>query len=170
VRQRCEAAGVDWVVIRPPLVYGPGVEANFLRLINVIKKRFPLPLGAVRNRRSIISVANLAEATAAALEAPGAANQVLMISDATVSTPELLRAVAKALGVKAWLVPVPTCLLFAMGKLTSQAREVSRLCGNLEIDPNPSMIALGWRPSQSLDEAMRDTVAGPCSPSSGEVR
>lgn len=158
VRQRCEAAGIAWTIIRPPLVFGPGVGANFERMISAVGSGFPLPLGSVRNRRSIIYVENLADATVAACRAEGAANQVLMLADQTLPLPELLRAIASAQGRRVRLFPVSPAFLRLAGRLTGKSGEVQRLCGSLEIDPKPAMALLDWAPRISFEEAIYATV------------
>lgn len=158
VRERCEAAGVEWTILRPPLVHGPGVKANFARLVALVARQLPLPLGSLRNRRSIVHVDNLAAAAVQACQAPGAANRLLLIADATLSTPELIRAIATAAGVRARLVQIPPMLLNLAGRLTGKQAMVERLCGSLELDVAASWEALGSTPDLPPDAAIRQTV------------
>ena len=158
VRARCSAAGIEWTIIRPPVVYGPGVKGNLDRLIALVARRIPLPLGSIANCRSMVHVDNLAAAAVRACTAPGAADRVLLIADTTVSTPDLLRAVAAALGVKARLVPVPGWLIATAAWLTGRRAASDRLLGSLELDTRDSFAALDWRPTASLDEGLRSMI------------
>lgn len=160
LRQRCTAAGIEWVIIRPPLVYGAGAKGNFERLIALITRRIPLPLASVHNRRSMVYVDNLASATVRACDAPGAANRVLVIADTTLSTPDLLRIVGTALERPARLLPFPPALLRLAGRLSGRSAIVDRLIGSLEVNSEDSFRALDWRPPIAPDTAMRETVAG----------
>lgn len=159
VRQAGERGGIEVVILRPPLVYGPGVKANFSRLIKLIQSGMPLPFGGIRNRRSIVDVANLAAAIVCAGTAEGAAGRTLMVADATLSTPELIRAIADAAGVSCRLVPVPPAALRFLGTISGRGAEMQRLCGSLEIDVAQTGPALGWRPIRSLNEGLRAMVA-----------
>lgn len=159
VRDRCQAAGIEWCILRPPLVYGPGVAANFERMMSAVSKGLPLPFGAIRNRRSIIYVHNLADAIVNACSAPGAAGEILMLADRTLSLPELLEAIASAQGRGLRLLPVPPALLRLIGKVMGRSGEVDRLCGSLEIDSSPSFAQLNWTPPIPFDAAIRATVA-----------
>lgn len=159
LRQRCSAAGIEWVIIRPPLVYGAGVKANFERMIALVAKRIPLPLASVRNRRSMVHVANLASATVRACVARGAANRVLVLADMTLSTPDLLRAVARASDTTAHLFPVSPAVLRLVGRLSGKSNIVDRLIGSLELDSEESFRALDWRPPIAPEQALRETIA-----------
>lgn len=148
------------VVVRPPLVYGPGVEGNFERLLAAIWRGRPLPLGAVHNRRSLLAVDNLADALLACADHPAAAGRTFLVSDGeAVSTPDLVRRCARALGVspRLWAVPVP--LLRALGTLAGRSGAVERLTGSLEIDDGSIRVALGWRPRIAMDDALDATAA-----------
>ncbi|MCX8477988.1 MAG: NAD-dependent epimerase/dehydratase family protein [Sphingomonas sp.] len=159
LRQRCSAAGIEWVIIRPPLVYGAGAKGNFERLIALIARHIPLPLASVRNRRSMIYVANLASATVRACDAPGAANRVLVIADTTLSMPDLLRIVGTALERPARLFPFPPALLRIAGRLSGKSAIVERLTNSLEVNSEDSFHALDWRPPITPGKALRETVA-----------
>ena len=152
---------MEIVVVRPPLVYGPGVRANFLRLIRLVERRWPLPLGAVRNRRSLIYVGNLAELLVAAASAPGAAGRTLLAADGEdLSTPQLVSEIGRALGTPARLIGVPAGLLRLGGALTGMRAEVGRLVDSLVIDAGETRDLLRWRPPFSVQQGIADTVRG----------
>jgi nucleoside-diphosphate-sugar epimerase len=146
------AAGIEVVVLRPPLVYGPGVKANFLALMRALARGLPLPLASVDNRRSLLYVRNLADAVIRCLDAPQAAGRTFNVTDgAAVSVPELCRRLGAALGRPARLFPFPPALL-------SLAPPLRRLTGSLELDDSALREALGWRPPHSMDEGLRQTA------------
>jgi nucleoside-diphosphate-sugar epimerase len=145
------------VSVRPPLVYGPGVGANFLRLMHTVARGWPLPLGAIANRRSMVYVGNLADAIAAVLENPNASGPCLVSDGEDVSTPELVRRVAAALDRPARLIPVPPALFFAAGALLGRRADVERLLGDFAVVPT-RLISLGWRPPYSLAQGLVATV------------
>ncbi|WP_374512293.1 NAD-dependent epimerase/dehydratase family protein [Niveibacterium sp.] len=152
---------VDAVVLRPPLVYGPGVGANFARLLDVVRKGYWLPLGAIENRRDLVFVGNLADALCLLGEHPDAVGKVFLISDGEpLSTPALIRAVGDALGKRARLIPVPAKLLHGLLSLLGKEAEADRLLGSLEVDISTLTHGLGWRPRYSLATALAATVAG----------
>jgi len=144
--------GLRLTVLRPPLVYGPGVRANFLSLLNAVARGWPLPLASIDNRRSLIGAGNLADAVARCVEAPQAAGKTYMVSDgAPLSTPALCRAIASALGRTARLLPFPTSLL----EIAPPARKLTR---SLVVDDGAIRRELGWAPPQSLEEGLRLTA------------
>ena len=144
--------GLDWTVLRPPLVYGPGVRANFLALMNAIMRGYPLPLASVCNRRSLLYVGNLAHALERCLEAPRTAGRAYLISDGTpVSTPELCRALGDALGRPARLLPFPPFVLDWIAPLR-------RLTHSLEVDDSPLRRDLEWEQPFTFGQALRDTA------------
>jgi len=152
--------GMETVIVRPPLVYGPGVRANFLRLMRWVAAGYPLPLGSVVNRRSLVSVWNLCDLLVHALEVPAAANATWLVSDGDdLSTPDLVRRIASAMHRPARLFPVPESVLRTLGKLTGQQAAVSRLCGSLRVDIEPTRTVLGWSPITSVEEGLSRTVA-----------
>lgn len=152
---------VDAVVLRPPLVYGPGVGANFARLLDVVRKGYWLPLGAIENRRDLVFVGNLADALCLLGDHPDAVGKVFLISDGEpLSTPALIRAVGDALGRRAHLIPVPVTLLRGLLSLAGKEAEADRLLGSLEVDISTLTHGLGWRPRYSLATALAATVAG----------
>lgn len=158
-----EAAGkghMEPVVVRSPLVYGPGVRANFLRLLRLVDAQRPLPLGAISNRRSLVSVWNLADLLINVLENPAAAGRAWMVSDGDdLSTPELIRRIAAAMGRQPRLLRVPVGLLRAVGRVVGRTEEVARLCGSLAVDTSTTCRVLGWAAPVSVDEGLRRTVA-----------
>lgn len=152
--------GLEIVILRPPLVYGPGVKANFARLLKVVKRGVPLPLGAIRNRRSLLYLGNFVDAIRLCVEHPAAAGQTFLLDDGrATSTPELIRAVALAAGGAPRLLPVPPRLLQVVGTVLGKGAAVSRLTGSLHVDASAIRSRLGWRPRFSLQEGLAATVA-----------
>lgn len=146
--------------LRPPLVYGPGVRANFARLLRWVGRGLPLPFGAVDNRRSLVFVGNLSAAVAFAIDAPSLAGRCCFVADAeAVSTSELIRRMAVALGRRARLMPVPPALLRAAMRLLGRREEADRLLGSLVLRPE-LLPAAGWRPPFSMAEGLAETVRG----------
>lgn len=146
-------------VLRPPLVYGPGVKANFLALLRAVDRGWPLPLASVRNRRSLVYVGNLVDAIVRCIEAPEAAGRTYLVSDgAPVSTPELIRALARALGRPARLFPFPPRLLELAGSLAGRGETVKRLTRSLEVDDSAIRRELGWRPPYTFEAGIRLTA------------
>ena len=151
--------GLETVVLRPPLVYGPGVKANFLRLMDYVSRGIPLPLGAIVNRRSLIYAGNLAHAILTALDAPAAAGRTYLVSDGEdVSTPALARMLAQALGVKPRLLPVPLAALGVAAALAGKRSELARLAGSLQVDSSRIRRELAWRPPFTLAQGLELTA------------
>ena len=145
-------AGLALTVLRPPLVYGPGVKANFFSLLRAVARGWPLPLAGIDNRRSLIYVANLADAVVRCLEAPQAAGKTYLVGDgAPVSTPELCRALGRTLGRPAKLFHFPRALL-------EVARPASRLTRSLEVDDRAIRRELDWAPPCGFEEGIRLTA------------
>jgi nucleoside-diphosphate-sugar epimerase len=154
--------GMELVIIRPPLVYGPGVKANFAALMRAVKKGIPLPLGLVHNRRSLVALDNLVDFIVTCVSHPKAANEVFLVSDGQdVSTTRLVREMAKAAGVSPRLLPLPAPLLRACGALIGKGDAVQRLCGNLQIDVTKARTLLGWQPPVSIEEGIRRAMLAP---------
>lgn len=154
-----EDTGLEVVILRPPLVYGPGVKANFLRLMQWVKKGWPLPLGAVRNRRSLLYLGNFVDAIRLCVEHPAAAGQTFLLDDGeVVSTPQLIRAVARAMGRPARLLAVPVGVLAFAGALLGKRAAVARLAGSLYIDSSAIRSHLGWTPPYSMEAGLEATV------------
>ncbi|MDO9219962.1 MAG: SDR family oxidoreductase [Thiobacillus sp.] len=160
LRQIAADTGLEVVILRPPLVYGPGVKANFQRLIHIVKRGWPLPLGSIRNRRSLLYLGNFVDAIRLCVEHPAAAGQIFLLDDGEpVSTPELIRAVARALGHPARLLAVPVWLLEAAGTLLGKRAAVARITGSLFVDSSAIRSRLGWRPPYSMAAGLATTVA-----------
>lgn len=151
--------GLEVVILRPPLVYGPGVKANFRRLLDTVTRGWPLPLGAIRNRRSLLYLGNFVDAIRICIEHPAAAGQTFLVDDGQpVSTPELVRAVAHAMGRPARLLPVPIGLLEFGGALLGRRAAVARLTGSLWLDSSLIRTRLGWTPPYSMAAGLEATV------------
>ncbi|MBA1190715.1 SDR family oxidoreductase [Pseudomonas entomophila] len=151
---------MEVVIIRPVLVYGPGVGANFASLMRWLKRGLPLPLGAVRNRRSLVSLDNLVDLIAVCLDHPNAANQVFLVSDGEdLSTTDLLRRLGQALGRRPWLLPVPSQLMALAARLVGRTSITQRLLGSLQVDIGKNRRLLGWQPVVTVDHALRTTAA-----------
>jgi nucleoside-diphosphate-sugar epimerase len=147
------------VIIRPPLVYGPGVKANFLRLIEIVCKQLPLPLGSVDNHRSFVSIENLTNLIRHCIDHPRAANETFLVSDdRDISTPELLQMIAKALGKPCRLFPFPSSLLNSAAALCDKRDVASRLLGNLQVDISKTKSLLGWHTVSTLEDSLRTTA------------
>jgi len=145
-------AGLKWTILRPPLVYGPGVKANFFALMRAIARGWPLPFASIENRRSLVYVGNLCDAIIRCLEAPHAAGRTYLVSDgAPVSTPQLCRALGDALGRPARLFPFPASLL----ELHPGLRRLTR---SLEVDDSAIRRELGWQPRYTFEEGLRLTA------------
>jgi len=151
--------GLEVVLIRPPLVYGPGVKGNFVQLIRWGTGRIPLPLGAIDNARSMIALDNLLQfmrLCADRAASPKAANQVFLVADGpAVSTTQLLRNVAIAFGRGPWLVPVPGTLLRWMARLLGKSDTADKLLGSLVVSDEKARALLGWKPSTGPNEQLR---------------
>ncbi len=151
--------GMEVVVVRPPLVYGPGVKGNFARLLDLVRSGVPLPLAAVDNRRSFIGRDNLVDLLIRCIDHPSAAGQTLLVSDGQdLSTPKLLRMIANAMGHSVRLFPVPVPLLRAAGRALGRLNEVDRLVGSLQVDSSATRDVLDWSPPVSVEEGVRRMV------------
>ena len=152
--------GMEVVIIRPPLVYGPGVKANFAALIRAVQRGWPLPLGSVHNLRSFVGLDNLVDFIVTCITNPQAANQTFLVSDGQdLSTTELVRVMARAAGVSARLLPVSVWALRAGASLIGKDDAVQRLCGNLQVDITKARSLLGWVPPVSVEEGLRRAIA-----------
>lgn len=151
--------GLEAVVIRPPLVHGPGVKANFLAMMQWLRKGYPLPLGAIENKRSLVALDNLVDLIVTCIDHPAAANQVFLAGDGEdLSTPELLRRLGTALASPARLLPVPVVWLKAGAKALGRDDLFQRLSGSLQVDISKARNLLGWNPPISVDEGLRRTA------------
>mgnify|MGYP001555677476 CR=1 FL=1 len=153
--------GMEFVIVRPPLIYGPGVKANFHKMISWVMKGVPLPFGSVKNKRSFIALENLVDFLYRCAIHPKAANQTFLISDGRdMSTAELLKKVAIAVGKRHRVFPFPVFILAAIGMVFRKKDVVSRLIGNLQVDSTPAFSLLGWKPVISIDEALKKVAEG----------
>ncbi len=154
-----EESGMEVVILRPPLVYGPGVKGNFLRLLAAVDRGMPLPLGAVSNCRSMIYVENLVDAVILCLTHPKAAGRAWLVADdEAVSTPELIRRMAELMGRRVRLFRVAPHLLVFAGRILRKSAEVRRVVGSFVVDSREIRSELGWRPPYTLDEGLAHTV------------
>ena len=154
-----QETGMEVVVIRPPLVYGAGVKANFASMMRAVKCGIPLPLGAIHNKRSFVYVGNLVSMIMRCIDHPAAANQVFLVSDGhDLSTTELLRCCAVALRVKARLLPVPQKFIEVCANLLGKRAVAQRLCGNLQLDITKASTMLGWTPPFSVADGLQVTA------------
>ncbi len=152
--------GMEVVIIRPPLVYGPGAPGNFGLLLRWLKSGLPLPLGAIYNQRSLIALDNLVDFILTCLTHPQAANQTFLVSDGQdLSTTELVRGLAQAAGIPARLIPVPAWALRVGTSLLGKNGLGQRLCGNLQVDISKARSLLGWVPPVSVEEGLRRAMA-----------
>jgi len=148
--------GLEVVIIRPPLVYGPGVKGNFSSMMRVVKKGYPLPLGSINNKRSLVALDNLVDLIITCINHPAAANQVFLAGDGEdLSTTELLRGVAKAAGVSSRLIPVPVSVLRFVASLLGKKEVSQRLLGSLQVDISKTRDLLGWTPPLSVEDGLR---------------
>uniref|UniRef100_UPI00404773B3 UDP-glucose 4-epimerase family protein n=1 Tax=Rheinheimera sp. TaxID=1869214 RepID=UPI00404773B3 len=155
LRQLAAETQMEVVIIRPPLVYGPGVKANFAAMLKLAQKNLPLPLGAIHNKRSMVALDNLVYLIIACIDHPKAANQTFLVSDdQDVSTTELLQMMTRAAGKTPWLIPVPMSWLKLAGKLTGKQAVIDRLCGNLQVDISHTKDTLGWKPPITVEEGI----------------
>ena len=151
--------GLEVVVIRPPLVYGPRVKGNFRSMMRAVEKEWPLPLASVANVRSMVSVFNLCDLIETCVTHPAAAGEVFLVSDGEdVSTPQLIRLLAGAMQREARLVACPVTLLRFVGVVLGQGGKIARLCGDLRVDTRKTRRLLDWTPPMTLAEGIERTV------------
>lgn len=152
--------GMEITTIRPPLVYGRGVKANFLMLMNAVYHHLPLPLALIKNKRDMVFVGNLVDAILQCLQHPNAAGETFVIADGeTFSTANLIRAIARHLHTPALLLPIPVGLLTGLGALLKQSATIHRLTDSLEVDASHIRRTLDWKPPFSFEEGLAQTVA-----------
>ncbi|KKO46979.1 UDP-glucose 4-epimerase [Arsukibacterium ikkense] len=156
LKQLAAETGMEIVIIRPPLVYGPGVKANFATMLKWAQKNLPLPFGAIHNRRSMVALDNLVDLIITCISHPNAANQTFLVSDdQDISTTELLQMMTRAAGKKPRLLPVPVSWLKLAGKLTGKQAVIDRLSGNLQVDIEHTKNTLSWSPPVSVEEGIK---------------
>jgi nucleoside-diphosphate-sugar epimerase len=148
--------GMEVVIVRPPLVYGPNVKGNFDNMIRLVEKGLPLPLGAIHNQRSLVALDNLVDFIITCIDHPAASNQVFLAGDGQdLSTTELLRGVAKAAGKPSRLIPIPSSLLMFIATFLGKKAVAQRLLGSLQVDISKARELLGWEPPISVEEGFR---------------
>lgn len=158
--QISKETGMEIVIIRPPLVYGPGVKANFFSMMKLVSMNVPLPLGAVCNRRSMVALANLISLIVTCISHPKAANETFLVSDdRDVSTTELLRMMAHAFGKKAILVPIPMSWIHFVAMIFGKKMVADRLCGSLQVDISHTKETLGWTPPVTMTQQLSSIAA-----------
>jgi nucleoside-diphosphate-sugar epimerase len=159
LRSLASQTGLEVVIVRPPLVYGPGVSGNFGRLMCALYQGLPLPFRAVHNRRSLVALDNLVDLIVTCLDHPKAPNQTFLVSDGEdLSTPELLRRTAEALGRTARLFAVPPPVLRVAARLLGKAGVAQQLCGSLQVDMRKTRELLGWAPPTAVNTALAQTA------------
>ena len=151
--------GLEVVIVRPPLVYGPEVKANFLQLIKLINRGIPFPFAGVKNQRSMIFLGNLVDALLICITHPRAAGNTFLVSDGkNVSTPELIQKISLSLGKPARVFALPPGFLRFLGKLTGKSEAVSRLLDSLIVDSAKIRTELDWKPPFSIEEGLKETA------------
>jgi UDP-glucose 4-epimerase len=159
LREVAAASRLEAVIVRPPLVYGPGVGANFLRLLRWVDGGWPLPLGSVSNRRSLVGVWNLCDLLVRLIAHPTAPGRVWMVSDGDDrSTPDLIREIGRAMGRRVRLFPAPLGLLRVAAGLAGRTAELRRLCDSLQVDITQTCHELAWTPPITAEEGLARTV------------
>ena len=160
LRELAVATGMEVVIIRPVLVYGPNVKANFLNMMRWLDKGVPLPFGSIHNARSLVAVENLTDLIVTCIDHPKAANQIFLVSDGDdLSTTQLLKRMAKALHKSALLLPIPSFFLTATANFLGKKSLSQRLCGSLQVDIGKTRSLLQWMPPMTIDEALINTAA-----------
>lgn len=151
--------GIEVVIVRPPLIYGPGVKANFASMMRWVARGVPLPLGRIHNARSMVALDNLLDLLITCLTHPAAAGQIFLVSDGEdVSTTELLRRTARAMDKKVILLPVPASWLKFGAAFLGKRAVAQRLCGSLQVDIGKTRHMLGWNPRLTLDQGLKQAV------------
>ncbi|ARM89180.1 NAD-dependent epimerase/dehydratase family protein [Rhizobium sp. CIAT894] len=151
--------GIEVVVIRPPLVYGPGARGNFALLVGLVRKRIPLPFASLKNRRTLVALPNLVDLIVTGMTHQRAAGQTFLAGDGEdLSTPGLIEGIAAGLGVKPMLLPFPPALLQLGARVTGKDAVYQRLCGSLQVDISHARDVLGWSPIVTPREGLKLAV------------
>lgn len=151
--------GMEVVIVRPPLVYGRGVKANFANMIRWVKLGIPLPLGLVKNARSMVALDNLVDLLLICIEHPAAAGQTFLVSDGEdISTPDLIIRTARVMNKSIMLIPIPVAYIFIVAKMLGKASVAQRLCRSLQVDIAKTKSTLGWEPRLTLNQGLRKTI------------
>jgi len=159
LRKLSQETGIEVVFVRPPLVYGPQVKANFLALLNLIRRGIPMPFAAINNRRSMVYLGNLVDAVVTCITHPKAANKAFLVSDGyDISTPDLIRAIAEEMGARPKLWHIPNCLLVCMSSILGKDDTLQRLTSSLQVDSTRIREVLDWRPPFTFEDGIRQTV------------
>jgi len=159
LRKIARTTGMQVVIIRPTLVYGKGAKGNFKSLMKLVARGLPLPLASIDNRRSLVGIDNLVDFIVMCLEHPDGANETFLVSDGEdLSTPDLIRRMARAINRPARLLPMPKSLIMAGAIILGKREMAQRLCGSLQVDISKSRTLLGWNPPVSVDEGLRRVV------------
>ncbi len=160
LRNISENSAMEYVIIRPPLVYGPNSPGNFLALLKLTSRNLPLPFGMINNKRSFIGVDNLADFLTQCIQHSGARNKTFLISDdSDISTPELIRTLAEGMHKKAFLFPVPYQLLLSLTAMIGKSSALEKLCGNLQVDANFARNTLNWKQPVAQSQGLKDTAS-----------
>ena len=159
LRSIAASSGMEVVVIRPTLVHGSKAPGNFGKLTRLVARGLPIPIASIQNRRSLVGIDNLVDFIVTCLEHPAAANETFLVSDGEdLSTPDLIRRMARAMNCPARLLPVPKSVLMAAAAILGKRDMAQRLCGSLQVDISKSRELLGWNPPVSVDEGLRRAV------------
>jgi len=160
LKKICLETGMEYVILRPPLVYGMKAPGNFGKLLKAVVKGLPLPLGAIHNRRSMVALDNLIDLIITCIDHPNAANQTFLVSDEQdVSTTDLLKKMAHAFGKRARLIPIPMSWIRAMASLLGKKAVADRLCGSLQVDITHTKETLGWKPPVTMEQQLAKIAA-----------
>ena len=153
-------SSMEFTILRPPLIYGAGVRGNLRRVLDLVRRRVPVPVGRVNNKRSMLALGNLCDAVELCIHGDGAGGQTLLLADdAAISTPELFETVGRIMDRPARLLSVPVALLKLIGTVTGKSGEVSRLCESLEVDIEYTKNTLAWKPATVPEEGLRQVVS-----------
>ena len=159
LRHLSKKTDMEVVIIRPPLVYGPGVKANFLKMMRYLQRGVPLPLGNIQNKRSLVGLNNLVDFIVTCVSHPKAANQTFLISDDDdISTSNLLRLISKVMDKRPRLIPIPSKLLFWLFSMIGRGDFAERLLGSLEVDISKAKKLLSWSPPTTMEDELKETV------------